>query len=161
LSSENFSDIHNNFKKIVIMNRLLKGPAFLFFIVFLSVIPISTGMAFEDDRYGQSEGDSPGGYSGFNLGAWLVNIYRDHISAVDSDRCPSLPSCSSYGASAFKKHGFFIGWLMTVDRLIHEGKEEAAVSPLVYSHGKWKIYDPVENNDFWWYPGSRPVKHHE
>lgn len=40
---------------------------------------------------------------------------------------------------------------MTVDRLIHEGKEEEKVSPVVYSKGKWMIYDPIENNDFWWY----------
>jgi hypothetical protein len=41
--------------------------------------------------------------------------------------------------------------MMTVDRLIHEGKDEESVSPLVYSDGKWKIFDPVENNDFWWF----------
>jgi len=40
---------------------------------------------------------------------------------------------------------------MTVDRLIHEGNEETSVSPLIYSKGEWKILDPVENNDFWWY----------
>ena len=39
---------------------------------------------------------------------------------------------------------------MTVDRLIHEGSEELSVSPRIYSEGQWKIYDPVENNDFWW-----------
>jgi putative component of membrane protein insertase Oxa1/YidC/SpoIIIJ protein YidD len=86
-----------------------------------------------------------------NIGAWLVSIFRDHISAVDGDRCPSLPSCAAYSVQAFRKHGFFVGWMMTVDRLIHEGKEETAVSPLVYYKGKLRIYDPVENNDFWWY----------
>ena len=44
-----------------------------------------------------------------------------------------------------------MGWLMTVDRLIHEGREETAVSPVVYSEGKWKIFDPLKNNDFWWF----------
>ena len=86
-----------------------------------------------------------------NIGAWLASIFRDHISAVDGDRCPSFPSCASYSVQAFRKHGFFVGWVMTVDRLIHEGKEETAVSPLVYHRGKLRIYDPVENNDFWWY----------
>lgn len=42
-----------------------------------------------------------------------------------------------------------MGWLMTVDRLIHEG-DEASLSPLVYENGQVKIFDPVENNDFWW-----------
>jgi uncharacterized protein len=54
---------------------------------------------------------------------------------------------------AFKKHGFFLGWLMTVDRLIHEGSEELSVSPLVYMGGRRRIFDPVENNDFWWFKG--------
>jgi hypothetical protein len=67
-----------------------------------------------------------------------------------------VPTCSSYSIEAFRKHGFFIGWMMTVDRLIHEGKEEAAVSPLLFSEGKWRLYDPVENNDFWWSPLDRP-----
>ena len=88
--------------------------------------------------------------SQINIGASLVSIFRDHISAVDGDRCPSLPSCSSYSVMAFKKHGFFIGWLMTVDRLIHEIDEES-VSPLVNYKGRAKIFDPVENNDFWWF----------
>ena len=41
---------------------------------------------------------------------------------------------------------------MTVDRLIHEGSEETKVSPVVLVDGQYKILDPVENNDFWWYP---------
>jgi hypothetical protein len=86
---------------------------------------------------------------GTNIGAWLVSFFRDHVSAVDSDRCPSHPSCSSYSIEAFKKHGFLMGWLMTVDRLIHEG-DEASISPLVYDNARVKILDPVENNDFWW-----------
>ncbi len=83
-------------------------------------------------------------------GGWLVSIFRDYVSAVDGDRCPSAPSCSSFSVQAFNKHGFIMGWLMTVDRLIHEGKEETDVSPLVYVNGRLRIYDPVENNDFWW-----------
>jgi len=95
------------------------------------------------------------GSSRSNLGAWLVGLYRENISAVDGDRCPSMPSCSAYSVQAMKKHGFFVGWMMTVDRLIHEGKEETLVSPVVYSEGKWKIFDPVENNDYWWHSPDR------
>ena len=85
-----------------------------------------------------------------NPGAWLAAFFRDHLSAVDGDRCPSLPTCSSYSVQAFKKHGFLMGWLMTVDRLIHEA-DEPAVSPTVLQGGKFKTLDPVENNDFWWF----------
>jgi hypothetical protein len=89
----------------------------------------------------------------------FLSFYRDNISAVDGDRCPSYPTCSSYSVQAFRKHGLVMGWLMTVDRLIHEGREEAAVSPRILSDGKLKIYDPVENNDFWWHRPEQ--KNHE
>jgi hypothetical protein len=85
-----------------------------------------------------------------NVGAWFASLYRDHISRVDSDRCPSIPTCASYSAMAFRKHGLFVGWLMTVDRLIHEG-DERSVSPVVYHEGGPRTLDPVENNDFWWF----------
>ena len=89
---------------------------------------------------------------GFNPALWLVNIYREHVSPIDGDRCPSFPTCSSYSVQAMEKHGFLLGWMMTVDRLLHEGQEETKVSPVVYYEGKWRIFDPVRNNDFWWYP---------
>jgi putative component of membrane protein insertase Oxa1/YidC/SpoIIIJ protein YidD len=91
-----------------------------------------------------------------NVGTWLVGFYKETVSRVDGDRCPSEPSCSEYSLQAFRKHGFFIGWVMTVDRLIHEGTEETKVSPVVFSGGKKKIYDPVENNDFWWHRSEKP-----
>jgi hypothetical protein len=91
-----------------------------------------------------------------NVGSWLVGFYRETVSRVDGDRCPSEPSCSEYSLQAFRKHGVLIGWIMTVDRLIHEGSEETQVSPVVFSQGKKKIYDPVENNDFWWYRSEKP-----
>jgi hypothetical protein len=99
------------------------------------------------DRRGENRSSS-------NPGVRLISLYRDHVSAVDGDRCPSHPSCSTYSMEAFKKHGFFLGWLMTVDRLIHEGSEELSVSPLVYIGGRRRIFDPVENNDFWWFKGN-------
>jgi putative component of membrane protein insertase Oxa1/YidC/SpoIIIJ protein YidD len=90
------------------------------------------------------------GASQSNVGVWLASFFSKHISAVDGDRCPSEPTCSSYSVQAFKKHGLAMGWLMTVDRLIHEG-DEWAVSPVEKRGGKGKIIDPVENNDYWWY----------
>ncbi len=85
-----------------------------------------------------------------NPGAWFVRFFRDHISAVDSNRCPSTPSCSAYSLQAFRKHGFFRGWLLTVDRLLHEA-DEASLSQRVVRGDELKIYDPVGNNDFWWH----------
>jgi hypothetical protein len=98
----------------------------------------------QSDDAAQAEG------ADFNLGAWFASSVWPHISAVDGDRCPSEPTCSSYSLKAFRKHGFFIGWAMTVDRLIHEA-DEGRMSPLVRRDGEFKIFDPVENNDYWWY----------
>jgi hypothetical protein len=134
------------------MNRSIKLSLFFIFIFFMAHINSPIGRASEGEPAEASDTADRQETPGFNLGVAIVSIFRDHISAVDGDRCPSVPTCSAYGVEAFKKHGFFIGWMMTVDRLIHEGKEETTVSPLIYSGGKWKIYDPVKNNDFWWYP---------
>ena len=141
------------------MSRLIKVLVFMIFLFVPLAIYVSPGMTFEDEIYMQSDAPAQREESAFNLGMWLASIYRDYISPVDGSRCPSRPSCSSYSAGAFKKHGFFMGWIMTVDRLIHEGKEETAVSLLVYTDEGWKILDPVENNDFWWLREDR--KDHE
>jgi len=93
----------------------------------------------------------------FSIGAWFASSVWPHISEVDGQRCPSEPTCSSYSAQAFKKHGFFIGWAMMVDRLIHEA-DEGRHSPLVRRDGIFKIFDPVEDNDYWWYGGDETVR---
>ena len=60
------------------------------------------------------------------------------------------PSCSEYSRQAVEKHGFAVGWPMTLDRLMRCGRDEVKRSPMVYVDGMWKYYDPLENNDFWW-----------
>lgn len=137
------------------MNLSIKIDIFIIFVLFLVSLNSPSVRAFEEEPLQASSTENSQENSGFNLGAAIVSVFRDHISAVDGDRCPSVPTCSVYSVQAFKKHGFFKGWMMTVDRLIHEGKEETAVSPLIYSNGKWRIYDPVKNNDFWWYPPEK------
>ncbi|MBW1781045.1 MAG: membrane protein insertion efficiency factor YidD [Deltaproteobacteria bacterium] len=102
-----------------------------------------TGPARTNNEVNRNESTS-------NIGAWFASSVWRHISAVDGQRCPSEPTCSSYSAQAFRKHGFFVGWVMTVDRLIHEA-DEGRCSPVVKRNGDFKILDPVENNDFWWY----------
>jgi len=129
---------------------------FVFLITTRGYIPV---VYAEEEISRQSESSSSEVAAGFNPAQWLLSIYKDHISPVNADRCPSFPSCSSYAEQAMKKHGFFMGWMMTVDRLIHEGKEETSVSPYIQSDGEVLILDPVENNDFWWYP--RDGKDHE
>lgn len=124
----------------------------LFLIIFCLIFSQCNGEESSLFKTGQdsSQNNISDSQSEVNIGVRLVSFFRDHISAVDGNRCPSLPTCSSYSVEAFKKHGFFIGWIMTVDRLIHEA-DEASISPLVRRNGEIKIIDPVENNDFWWF----------
>jgi putative component of membrane protein insertase Oxa1/YidC/SpoIIIJ protein YidD len=132
------------------------GKVFIFFVLLTFALSVSRGLGSEpaarppvkDQTQTQSLNQKKD--SDFNIGAWFVSIFRDHLSAVDGDRCPSAPTCSSYSVEAFKKHGFFVGWVMTVDRLIHEA-DEGSVSPVSYRNGESRIIDPVKNNDFWWF----------
>ncbi|MGA8178816.1 MAG: membrane protein insertion efficiency factor YidD [Desulfobacterales bacterium] len=80
-----------------------------------------------------------------------IRFYRDYISRVDGDRCPSYPTCSQYCSEAIKKHGAFLGWIMCSDRLIRDGRDETRLSDPVWVDGKRRTYDPVSNNDFWWH----------
>jgi len=134
---------------------MISPGKFFFFFLFFVMCPGGSPGICEDEGdpaaiKGRSIKELKESESKENAGVWLASFFRDVISPVDGDRCPSLPTCSSYSVSAFKKHGFFTGWLMTVDRLIHEGNE-GSVSPSVYHKGRLRTLDPVENNDYWWF----------
>jgi putative component of membrane protein insertase Oxa1/YidC/SpoIIIJ protein YidD len=84
----------------------------------------------------------------------VVRFYRgplNHLSAVRTGQCPMYPSDSAYSLQALKKHGMIMGWIMSLDRLMRCGRDETRLSPQIPVNGKWKTYDPVENNDFWWH----------
>ena len=81
---------------------------------------------------------------------WLgIKGFRETIGAVDGDRCRMAPTCSAYSLQAIETHGFIIGILMTVDRLLHE-MDEMELAPVVMVHGEARFSDPVSANDFWW-----------
>lgn len=79
-----------------------------------------------------------------------VIFYREFMSPCTQDRCSHWPTCSQYSLLSFEKHGPIMGFIMTFDRLQHESNE-ALFSPLVKVDGVTRVFDPVENNDFWWY----------
>ena len=79
-----------------------------------------------------------------------LSFFSEYISKVDGDRCPMYPTCASYSRQVFRKHGFFVGIVMTADRLIHES-DEMKYAPLVTVGGSVRYFDPVSENDFWWY----------
>jgi len=81
--------------------------------------------------------------------AFFVKLHRHYISPIDGSRCPMYPSCSQYSLACFERHGLFMGWVMTWDRLYRCGRDELQLSSWVVINGERKCYDPVENNDFW------------
>jgi uncharacterized protein len=113
----------------------------------LSLITVTLSCAAHQrqDPAAVSRGRAP---ESTNPGLWLALLFRNYISAVDGDRCPSIPTCSAYSTEVFKRYGFIKGWIMTVDRLIHEANE-GDYSPLVYREGKIRILDTPESNDIW------------
>jgi len=82
--------------------------------------------------------------------AVLVGLYREYVSPIDGSQCPMVPSCSQYSLDAFERHGFFMGWIMTCDRLLRCGRDEIKRASRIVVREEEKCYDPVENNDFWW-----------
>lgn len=130
---------------------------FLFLIVILVIVSHSIAQASESfDPWnfnrltaGVPEKEQSPSWPALILQSGL-QIYVRHISAVDGDRCSMYPSCSTYAMQAVKKHGFFMGWLLTVDRLIHEGNEMDLAPELLIDHS-FRYLDLVSNNDFWWY----------
>jgi putative membrane protein insertion efficiency factor len=85
-----------------------------------------------------------------------VKFYQNFISPITEARCPMYPSCSVYSIEAIEKHGAIMGFVMTADRLLHE-INETDHAPMIKKGGRWKYYDPVSNNDFWWYRESGNV----
>jgi hypothetical protein len=82
----------------------------------------------------------------------MIRFYEGplgHLSAVRGGECPMFPSCSAYAKAALTKHGFFAGWMMASDRLMRCGRDEIRLSPKIFVDGKWKTYDPLENNVPW------------
>jgi len=92
------------------------------------------------------------------IAAAPVLFYQHFLSNHWGQRCAYYPSCSNYALLAIRKHGAVIGTVITFDRLQHEANE-ARTSPLILTGGQIKVYDPLENNDYWWYmnPGSEPI----
>ncbi|WP_445083657.1 membrane protein insertion efficiency factor YidD [Candidatus Neptunichlamydia sp. REUL1] len=49
---------------------------------------------------------------------FLIRLYQWTIGPFTQGNCRFYPSCSEYGIKAFKKHGFFKGFYLTVRRLL-------------------------------------------
>ncbi len=120
--------------------NLVKLILFLIFFSLIASCTYSKSMQAETDR----DADPL---------SLMVRFYRgplNHLSAVRYGECPMYPSDSEYSLQSIQKHGMLVGWIMAMDRLMRCGRDETRLSPQVFINGKWKTYDPVEKNDFWW-----------
>ena len=48
----------------------------------------------------------------------LIKLYRKFISPIKPQCCRFTPTCSAYALEAFEKRGFFMGFLLTVWRIL-------------------------------------------
>ena len=49
---------------------------------------------------------------------WLIGLYRKYISPLKPPCCRFTPTCSEYALEAFRKRGFFAGFILTVWRIL-------------------------------------------
>ena len=92
--------------------------------------------------------------TGQNMLSGMFQFYETVITPIDGDRCRMFPSCSRYLKNAVDRHGMLKGWVMGCDRLLRCGGDERRLSAPVWIDRKKHWYDPVSNNDFWWYPNE-------
>ena len=67
---------------------------------------------------------------------FLIGLYRKFISPIKPPCCRFRPSCSAYAIEAFRKRGFFAGFILTTYRILR-------CNP--FSRGG---YDPVPERGF-------------
>jgi hypothetical protein len=144
--------------------RLLAGLTFGMLFLVASLLWIQAAQADEGllrgprkiIRTGAEVADPTSVHQGIleNIAAGPVLFYQRFLGSSWGHRCPSYPSCSNYALLAIRKHGAFLGSIITFDRLQHEA-DEARYTPPVLVGGTIKIYDPLENNDYWWYTPAR------
>ena len=79
----------------------------------------------------------------------LITFFQKIISPVDGSTCDFYPTCSAYAKQALKKHGLFIGLAMASERINRDHTLEGY--DLIFRFCRYYIYDPVENNDFWFH----------
>lgn len=118
------------------------------FIVFFILLAFPV-MSEENQSLRPSNGAVGTGLTEDGFAAAVVGFFRRHISPIDGDRCPMYPSCSKYSLEVFNKHGLFMGWIMTCDRLLRCGRDELSMAPRIIVDDGSRCYDSVANNDFW------------
>jgi len=81
-------------------------------------------------------------------------VWQHTISRVNGKECTMYPSCSHYAMETVQQHGPIIGFFMAADRVLHE-ESESKYCRMIKVGDQWLFYDPVSNNDFWWYKNDK------
>ncbi len=76
----------------------------------------------------------------------IIHLFQYAVSPVDGSRCSLYPTCSAFGAEAFRKYGFPGGILLTADRIIHETDEHFPEKAFFIGEHKY-YHDPLQEND--------------
>ncbi|MCF8110327.1 MAG: membrane protein insertion efficiency factor YidD [Desulfobacteraceae bacterium] len=125
--------------KGIYLGRLCAG------ILLCLVLIAATGCAFKQNAL-------PGPKADTGPVGLIIAVYQeplDHLNAVRTGQCPMYPSCSHYAQAAAEKHGPVIGTMLACDRLIRCGRGALDYAPKIPVNGKWRYYDPLSANDFW------------
>ena len=70
---------------------------------------------------------------------WLIRFYQKAISPLKPPCCRFTPSCSAYALEAFQKRGFFVGFALTVWRILRCNPFGAGgYDPVPEKKGKYK-----------------------
>ncbi len=83
-----------------------------------------------------------------NLGLGGIRLFQLLLSPLDGPRSPSYPTGSAYGWQAVRAQGFFLGSLLTADRLFHEA--DHPLGPMIRLYGQDRYFDPLRANLYWW-----------
>ncbi|MBA2662371.1 MAG: membrane protein insertion efficiency factor YidD [Bradymonadaceae bacterium] len=77
-------------------------------------------------------------------------LYSRYLTQVDGPRCEHRPTCSRYAHEALQKHGFVLGSMLTIDRLMRANRSSVLRQLPIDKVEDGQIYyrDPVEHNDF-------------
>ena len=84
-----------------------------------------------------------------DLSVGIIHLYGVYLRPALSRGCPCTPSCSEYMLQAIHETGFPIGYVLGLERLLHETGE--IHHGLIIQTGQgFRVFDPLENNTFWW-----------
>ncbi len=84
-----------------------------------------------------------------DLTAGIISLYGRTLRPAMSRGCPSSPSCSEYMLISVRRFGFPAGYILGLERLLHESGELFHGCFVITPSG-YRVDDPVENNIFWW-----------